>query len=62
MRVFTRCPKQSVTIGGAITITVLEIRGRQVRIGISAPSHVDIQREEIAGSPRAAGRRSVANP
>ena len=57
MRIFTRSPRQSVIIGDTITVTVLEIRGRQVRIGISAPSSTEIQREEILGSPRAASRR-----
>jgi carbon storage regulator len=60
MRIFTRRLRQSVTIGTAITVTVLEIRGRQVRIGISAPRDIDIQREEIGGNPRAAGRQPDA--
>lgn len=57
MRIFTRRPRQSVTIGTSITVTVLEIRGSQVRIGISAPRDIAIQREEIIGNSRAGARR-----
>jgi carbon storage regulator len=60
MRIFTRRLRQSVTIGTAITVTVLEIRGSQVRIGISAPRGIGIQREEIAGNSRTSGRRPDA--
>jgi carbon storage regulator CsrA len=38
-------------------VTVLEIRGSQVRIGISAPRDIAIQREEIIGNSRAGARR-----
>ncbi len=47
MLVLTRKPGQSVFIGDSIKITLHGIRGNQVRIGIDAPSHVRIYREEI---------------
>lgn len=34
-------------VGGVVVITVLEIKGRQVRLGIDAPRDVVIQRSEI---------------
>jgi len=38
---------ESITIGDSIKISVLGIHGRQVRIGIDAPSDVVVHREEI---------------
>lgn len=57
MRIFTRRPSESILIGDCISITVVEIRGAQVRIGVKAPPDVNIQRGEIAsqlqpGQPR----------
>ena len=47
MLVLTRRPGQSVYIGDDVKITLVEIKGNQVRIGIDAPSTVRIFREEI---------------
>ena len=48
MLVLTREVGQRLVLGEAeIFITVLEVRGNQVRIGIQAPFHVAINREEI---------------
>jgi carbon storage regulator len=61
MLILTRRPTQSMTIGNDITITILEIRGSQVRIGVQAPADVDIRRNEIAGKAGRAQPRSGAN-
>ncbi|MBW1862579.1 MAG: flagellar hook-associated protein FlgL [Deltaproteobacteria bacterium] len=45
--VLTRKVKESITIGNNITVTVLEIRGNQVRVGIEAPKSIPINRTEI---------------
>jgi carbon storage regulator len=45
--VLTRRANQSIVIGGDITVTVLEVRGDQVRIGIDAPKSVTVHREEV---------------
>jgi carbon storage regulator len=45
--VLTRKPDQSIVIGADIEITVLEVRGEQVRIGIQAPRNVSVHRKEI---------------
>jgi carbon storage regulator len=46
MLILTRRPTQTVTIGNDVTVTVLEIRGSQVRIGVNAPRDIAIHREE----------------
>ena len=47
MLVLTRRANQSIVIGADVTVTVLEIRGDQVRLGISAPRSVSVHREEV---------------
>jgi carbon storage regulator len=47
MLVLTRKSEEAVRIGEGITVTVLEIRGNQVRIGIDAPAEVRIYRKEV---------------
>jgi carbon storage regulator len=47
MLVLSRRIGESITIGDDITVTILEIRKNQVRIGITAPKSVVIYREEI---------------
>ena len=60
MRIFTRRLNQSVIIGASITVTVVEIRGSQVRIGVSAPPDVHILRGELPGDARGVVRRPDA--
>jgi len=45
--ILTRKLGESITIGDDVRVSVLGIRGRQVRIGIEAPSNVVVHREEI---------------
>ena len=47
MLVLSRRPQQSFVIGHDIVITVLEVNGDTVRLGIAAPRDVDIHREEV---------------
>ncbi|MCE9642748.1 MAG: carbon storage regulator [Candidatus Andersenbacteria bacterium] len=48
MLVLTRGLKQQILIdGGLITITVLEVRGGKVRLGIEAPTDVPVRRSEL---------------
>ena len=56
MLVLTRRPGEKVVIGNAITVTVVEVRGKRVRVGIAAPGQVRILRGERAcrqGEPAA---------
>jgi len=45
--VLSRKPNQSINIGHDVVVTVLEVRGDQVRLGIRAPRHIDVHREEV---------------
>ena len=56
MLVLTRRLNQSLTIGSDITISVIEIRGSQVRIGVSAPGDIPILRGEVLEKTRVARR------
>ncbi len=48
MLVLTRSVGERLIIGdGEVSIHVLEVRGNQVRIGIEAPRHISVHREEI---------------
>jgi carbon storage regulator len=59
MLVLTRkIGERIVLLDGEIIITVLEHRGRQVRIGIAAPPSVSIQREEVAITARTSLRNT----
>lgn len=47
MLILTRRTGESVMIGDEITLTVLGVKGNQVRLGIKAPKSVPVHREEI---------------
>lgn len=47
MLVLTRKLGESITIGDQIRITVVAMKGNQVKLGIEAPSHTKVHREEI---------------
>lgn len=47
MLILTRKAGECITIGEEIRVYILEIKGRQVRIGIEAPRDVAVHREEI---------------
>lgn len=47
MLILTRRVGETVMIGDEITITVLGVKGNQVRVGINAPKSVGVHREEI---------------
>ena len=47
MLVLTRKPGQSISLSGGIRVVIKRIGGGQVRVGIEAPEHVKIIRDEI---------------
>ena len=47
MLILTRRVGETVMIGDDVTVTVLGVKGNQVRIGVNAPKSVAVHREEI---------------
>ena len=60
MLILTRKIGESITIGdGSITVSVMEIKGRQVRLGIQAPADMPIHREEVFAKIREANQEAL---
>ena len=47
MLILTRRVGETLMVGDDVTVTVLGVKGNQVRIGVNAPKHVAVHREEI---------------
>lgn len=50
MLILTRRVGETLLIGDDVTVTVMSVKGNQVRIGVSAPRDTDVDREEIRGA------------
>lgn len=65
MLVITRKPGERICLGDDVTVTVLEISGSTVRIGIEAPAEIPVYRHEIWAAVkeenRAAAEASIKN-
>jgi len=48
MLILSRRVGESVLIGEDISITVLRVKGNQVRLGVNAPKSIAVQREEVS--------------
>lgn len=60
MLVLSRREAQSIIIGGNVVVTVVSVRGDQVRLGIDAPRSVTVHRQEVAQAIEAANREALA--
>jgi carbon storage regulator len=54
--ILTRRMGESVCIGDQVTVTVLAVKGAQVRLGINAPREVTVDRQEVHERKLAQGR------
>lgn len=50
MLVLTRRVQESIVIGDNVVVTVLEVRGDHVRLGVAAPRDVTVDRQEVSRS------------
>ena len=62
MLILTRRVGESLMIGDDVTITVLGVKGNQVRIGVDAPKEVAVHREEILNRIEASMRLRISSP
>jgi carbon storage regulator len=60
MLILTRKIGESILVGDNIRLVVLEIRGRQIRLGIEAPADIVVLREEIAQRLTDENRRAAS--
>jgi carbon storage regulator len=63
MLVLSRKLNEKILIDGGIVVTIVKIEGGQVRVGIEAPEHIKIRREELldkSHSARRPGSQAVA--
>lgn len=59
MLALSRKLNESVMIGKDIELTILEIKGDQVKVGITAPRHLPIYRKEIYNQIQEENRQSI---
>ena len=59
MLILTRHIGEKVKIGDDVTLTVVDLRGKQVRIGIQAPRDIEIDREEIRKRKQRASKQQA---
>ncbi len=59
MLVLSRQRDQTIMIGDDIEITVVDIRGDKVRLGIKAPQHITVHRKEVYEAVKRANRAAA---
>ena len=60
MLVLSRKVGESIVIGDDVVVTILEIRGDLIRVGIDAPKHIKVHRSEVFDAIEAANKEAVA--
>ena len=61
MLALSRKANESIMIGNDIEITILEVKGEQVKIGINAPKSVPVYREEVYEQIREANKEAASD-
>lgn len=59
MLILTRRVGETLIIGDEVSVTVLAVKGNQIRIGVDAPKEVSVHREEIYQRIQTEGHRSA---
>lgn len=59
MLILTRKLGEAIAIGDDVKVHLLEIKGKQVRIGVEAPPHITVHREEIYRQIREQNQKSA---
>ena len=59
MLVLTRKKNVAICIGANIEITILDIQGEQIKLGIKAPDHIDVFRKEILDKIKAQNKEAL---
>ncbi len=61
MLILSRKVGERVVIGQDISITILRVKGNQVRLGVDAPKNIAVQREEVSGRAKSEVVPAVSN-
>ena len=61
MLILTRKTNEKIRIGNDITLTILEVRGDQVKVGVEAPKDVKVFRQEVFNAIQNENRAAVVN-
>ncbi len=59
MLVLSRQRDETIMIGDEIEITIVDIRGDKVRVGINAPTHIPVHRKEVYDAIKEENRRAA---
>lgn len=62
MLVLSRQRDESIVIGDNVVVTIVDIRGDKVRLGIQAPGEIPVHRQEVYEAIQRENRKTVAPP